>query len=421
VMVPCTVWLLRRKRSVAMVGGLSCLIGLCIVFGTVQWFNQQLYTVKEPLLQTVINKGIIYRLPGNILRPTLETALFLLPILLMFLPAIWRSRQRALAALGECAVLGLLALEMIRHHHAGSGLLAPFLLWHGNYVTTHGLGSLWPMHCHYPVVLHDPVRWLLTIATIVSLVGILNTIVFGDRTGDVDSSGNEVLSWGKVCLVLVPFTVAYAALLLPFGILGRTLGKYLVPLLPVLLILLLRLYQERMRRRLPWPALVLVLLMGAYTVAATHDLFATYRGALTAINEMRAAGVPRTQIDGGWEYNGWTELEHGGYMHMLGARLPGGARYTAGTTKNVCPIVYLYMTPVVVPQYGLSFNPNVCEGPAGFAPVTYRRWLSPHTITVYVVKNPVTTKIVDYGSAMNGGPLDLTCAWGCDATKPMPH
>jgi len=74
-MVPSTIWLLRRKRLVAVVGSLSCLAGVCIVFASPHWFSQQTYSVAEPLIRKQVYQKTV-SLPANLLRPTLETALF---------------------------------------------------------------------------------------------------------------------------------------------------------------------------------------------------------------------------------------------------------------------------------------------------------------------------------------------------------
>jgi hypothetical protein len=42
--------------------------------------------------------------------------------------------------------------------------------------------------------------------------------------------------------------------------------------------------------------------------------------------------------------------------------------------------------PDITAYYALSFEPDVCGGPAGFAPVFYRTWLGPHPTAIYVVK-----------------------------------
>jgi hypothetical protein len=38
----------------------------------------------------------------------------------------------------------------------------------------------------------------------------------------------------------------------------------------------------------------------------------------------------------------------------------------------------------MVPGYKLSFDPDACGGPSGFAPVTYRGWLGLYSSALYI-------------------------------------
>ncbi len=108
--------------------------------------------------------------------------------------------------------------------------------------------------------------------------------------------------------------LAYFALLLPRGLRWVLLDRYLLLLLPIGLILLLRLYQDRVRQDLPLPSSALVLLFAIYTVAGTHDAFSRSRAEHAAIEELRSAGIPATSIDGGFEHNAMTQIETAGHI-----------------------------------------------------------------------------------------------------------
>jgi hypothetical protein len=41
--------------------------------------------------------------------------------------------------------------------------------------------------------------------------------------------------------------------------------------------------------------------------------------------------------------------------------------------------------PAINPRYALSFDPTACAGQSHFAPVTYREWLRPRSVTIYIV------------------------------------
>jgi hypothetical protein len=68
---------------------------------------------------------------------------------------------------------------------------------------------------------------------------------------------------------------------------------------------------------------------------------------------MQAAGVPRDKIDGGFEYNGWTQIIEGGFVHQEGIRVPPGVDGVGVLSDNVCPSLGSEEFPSVKPEYSL--------------------------------------------------------------------
>ncbi len=116
------------------------------------------------------------------------------------------------------------------------------------------------------------------------------------------------LSWRSLLIVLLPFLSAYLFLLMPRATSTGLYDRYLLPMVFVVLLLVVRYYQENVQPRLPFACLALVALAAAVSVAGTHDLFAMFRGTLAAAEEVHASGVPEGAIDAGWEYDGLTEI-----------------------------------------------------------------------------------------------------------------
>jgi hypothetical protein len=167
--------------------------------------------------------------------------------------------------------------------------------------------------------------------------------------------------------------------------------RYLLPLIFVFLVILLRVYEEKVGDRLPAISLFLVLLFGAFTVAGMHDLFAMGRARLTAADEILATGVVRTEIQGGFEYDAWTQLESAGYVNDYRLRIPVGAFHPKSLPANApvgCYFGFAEHTPAINPRYIFAFDPSSCYSPSQFAPVSYKAWLSPHTRTIYIQKVP---------------------------------
>jgi hypothetical protein len=106
--------------------------------------------------------------------------------------------------------------------------------------------------------------------------------------------------------------------------------------------------------------------LGAYVILSTQDLWSLASARVVAVRKLEAAGVPRTAINVGFEYNAWTELSISGHLknHRVlnppGAHLPG-----------------LSQTPSVVPMYGLEYAPAPETAPSEFGSVPYFSLLPP--------------------------------------------
>jgi hypothetical protein len=115
-------------------------------------------------------------------------------------------------------------------------------------------------------------------------------------------------------------------------------------------------------------------------------MFAMYRARLAAINELRAAGIPDSSIDGGWEQRAMTQIDRCGFInyspiHMYAKAPPAPPSPPSGS----CKVPKDYLTPIVVPQYTVSFDPAAEGGPSRFPSITYRDWLWPRIVTFYIV------------------------------------
>jgi hypothetical protein len=184
---------------------------------------------------------------------------------------------------------------------------------------------------------------------------------------------------------------AYFALLIPRSS-NRLYDRYLLPLMFLAGIGLIRAFQNFIAPRLPAVTKVLVGLVAIYSIGATHDMFAFYRARVTIANEVAAAGVQPSTFDGGFEYNGWIEVQQGGHLNdekivnppnsfipldpYRGLNCDGKARKIDEQNNEL---------PHYSPRYGLSFYPDACAGQTPFPPVNYFRWLGLRSASLYVV------------------------------------
>ena len=179
------------------------------------------------------------------------------------------------------------------------------------------------------------------------------------------------------------------------GLMGAVWDEYLLPWLPLFLILLCRtLFRPGMEPLWKFGCIALFV-FAAYGIAATHDTYAALRARVQATDKLEAAGVPRRQIDGGLEYDTWTQLMATGYLCDSDALPPSGGSDCPHPPESTIPGQYLrVLTPVVDPRYFLSFSePQYFRAfPAvppfirsGFAPVSFRVWLPPFRRQVLIL------------------------------------
>jgi hypothetical protein len=187
--------------------------------------------------------------------------------------------------------------------------------------------------------------------------------------------------------LLAPFTLGYLALLLPRALYVVVFDRYLLALIMVAMLVLLRFYQDRVQPRLPWASLLLLAIFAAYAISATHDTFSMFRARLAAIEELRAAAVPDTAIDAGFDTNILTQIDQTGFENDSRIVIPAGAYVPMPPSSplDVCRPHLAELLPSIHPRYALSFDPTTCAGQSRFAPVTYHEWLKPHAVTIYIV------------------------------------
>jgi len=380
VIVPSACWLMRRRRGAVLTGSLLWLFNLIVVFGCMHWFKLQPYASVVELRKPEFHWWMIHSLRHIVVINLLEIAWLVLPVLL----AVWakypfRDRKaRMRAMLGMSALL--IPVLSVWARHKGSDYLAPFT---PNIVTfalnSSAIGS---------VVLIKRVRQCLTLLTFVALLGFALYLWNAPRARSRKPSNETGLSSKSVWILLGPFGVAYSATLLNMS---NLVDRYLVPLIFIALVALLRIYQNRTGGRLPWITLFLMLAVGAYSTAATHDAYAVARAKLAAANEIRAAGIPRTEIQAGFEYDGWTQIEAAGYINYELLSKPGEYHPMPPLDPNDrCAYWFRNHAPAVHGHYILSYFPQDCYPASRFDPVSYRIWLPPYRSVIYIQENPFT-------------------------------
>jgi len=381
VMVPSTLWLLRSRRHVLIAGSVATLAGAFLIFASLQWLKHQPYVIPVPLL--VSNFSLVQALSQFGLL-FLDSPFLILPIIVLFLPEVRKSRPRIIAIL-SLPLLGFLFLAAYPSHLRGyfSPLLEP-TAGLGSWITVHGVLKVFLLPGTAPIVLSPSIQVVLTFASIGGLIGLLLSLA---RTvPPVPSSAST--SWRQLALLVVPFSAAYCLLLLSAaGTTHYLYDRYALGLLIVALPCLVRFYQERIHPQLPLVSIVVIAIMAAYGVALTHNTFALSRARVALADELNANGVPDTSLDGGWESNLDVELRYADHINDPRIKLPAnGYTPVAPPPDGPCKMFWYDKTPHIHPLYSLSFDPNACYGPAPFAPVHYSLWPFRTPGTLYIVR-----------------------------------
>jgi Dolichyl-phosphate-mannose-protein mannosyltransferase len=385
VMVPSTLWLLRSQRRVLFGGAAAVLAGGLFIFACLTWLSHQPYSIPEHLLPKPFRP---LRIILELTHAFLDIPFLLLPIVALFLPQLRKSRPRVIAAISSL-LLGYLLLAIYAHFSYPLFVLTPTL---PDWVGVHGIFETMSLRGTPPIFLPRSVQVLLTIASIGGLLCLIASLFRSHGTLSAAATTSSRISWEQLSVLLAPFASAYALLLVPQAITDGVFDRYLLGLLLVGLLCLVRYYQDRIHPRLPLASVLLVGIMAVYAIAVTHNLFALYRARIALAAEIRSAGTPDASVDNGWEYDSWFELQHTDHINNPKIIFPAHAYVKIPRPPAPDGACQVWWYPHIQPLYGISFDPNACNGPAPFAPVHYSRWPYRTPGTLYVVNYIAPTK-----------------------------
>ena len=385
VMLPCALWLLRRRRRVLIPGSIATLAGALFIFACMHWFSLQPYAQPEHLLVNRFPAGHVF---WELVHSLLDVPFLLLPLIALFLPSVRRSRPRVVATV-VVTTLAYLFVALYPSHLRGNFPLEPAL---NDWINVHGTFEFVFMKGVPPLFLPKALQILLLLVALGGSFGFL-IVLFSPRAASEPGDAPTGVSWHQLLVLTAPFVVANMLLLLPRAATTGITERYLLEPIVVALPCLIRCYQDRVNVRLPAVSFVLIACMAFFGIVLTHDLFSFYRARVALVEELSAAGVPATAVDNGWEYNTSVELQHAAYINNYRMVLPPHAYTpTPPPPPGNCPMSDFDEFPHIQPVYGVSFSPDACYGLASFAPVHYSRWPYRTPGTLYVVRYVPTSK-----------------------------
>ncbi len=385
ILVPSTLWLLRANRRTLIIGTIANLAGILFMIACLLWLKRQPYVVPVPLL---VRNFPVAEAVKQLALFLLEIPFLLLPITVSFVPAVRKASPRLAVAI-IALLLSYCFLSTYPSHLRGAFrvFLEPTSL---DWVTVSGIYSGGMMHGSPLIFLAFWARLIFTFLTFGGLVGF--AIVSLRSRGALSAHCTcGRLTWHQLRILLGPFTLVYLMLIVAaVGTTHHLFDRYSLGLLIVLLLYMVRLYQERVQQSFSILTILLVVSTTIYGIAATHNNYSYYRARVALSNELANAGIPPTSVDNGWEYNIDVELQHAKYINDPRILVPANAYVpVAPPFTGVCSMYWYDRTPHIHPLYAVSFDPHACYGPAPFAPIHYSRWLASGPGTLYAVRyNP---------------------------------
>jgi hypothetical protein len=195
--------------------------------------------------------------------------------------------------------------------------------------------------------------------------------------------------------MLGPFAISYVVFLLPRALYSFVYDRYLLGLMPLAIIILLLLHQRWVAERLPAITIAALSLFALYAIAGTHDWFALNRARVAAVARIHALGVPTTSIQGGFDYDGWTQIEAAGYINDPRIRNPPNAyqpNLEPLRLQSRCRLNFAPYTPAIQPRYFVVFSVMPCLQTSGYQSVMYGTWLPPFHRTIFIQGEPLNRK-----------------------------
>jgi hypothetical protein len=363
--LPYAAW--KRRGDLAVVAAAigSWAVTVAGAVWTLRWFARQPYAIPEPSVARDVLNGL--RHPAHLAMSVIALVLTLVLVILPGTLGLVRPRRsnRMRWAIAGVVFLGSLIVLLLRRRYA-------MMPWMDNTLEPAGVMGGSQLSGTRPVALPVPVRLVLSILVFAATSLLVATTFLRLR--------EKIAGWRKgpgpatpvppTIVLMSLFAVVYTAFLIPRAARGMAFDRYVLELMPCLLIPLLRACPPG-----PWIGRIqwaMLAVWAAYGIAATQDVTALARARQAAADEVIAAGYQRTDVDAGFEYDYLTELMTRGYLPDHRIQNP--------------PIAYtgLDPTPSMQPLFRVEFNRVIETKPSRFPPVDYFSMLPPFHRRIYV-------------------------------------
>ncbi len=389
VMVPSTAWLLRKRAGVKRMAFLLWIASVVSVLTCMHWFERQPYALPEKIIQGPVTGAMLGHMLAELLKVLLCLALITFPILAAWIP-IQRCLSRSAVTRIACVLIAM-AVASILLGNRGS-LDHRVMPWLGHVIGTLSIfSSTGEMLGSRPVTLTLPMRVGLSLLVIAALLTLGEQML----TKPWRRKSPGAVSLHEALWVLVPFSISYVVFLLPRALYSFIYDRYLLGLMPLAIIILLLLYQQWVAERLPGITIAALSLFGLYAIAGMHDWFALNRARVAAVAQIHALGVPITSVQGGFDYDGWTQIEAAGYINDPRILNPPDAyqpNLEQLRLQSRCRLDFAPYTPAIQPKYFIVFSLMPCLQTSRYQSVVYSTWLPPFRRTIFIQEAPLNRK-----------------------------
>ncbi|WP_226573768.1 ArnT family glycosyltransferase [Microseira wollei] len=291
------------------------LVGIAIQVGYQKWLQ---LTMRSPQsygdqINTLVKEvslglsNVFFNYSQITLFSLIYLGLFILPLLILSACQNFKTysnRQKTLLLIATSFFFVVALNRLISRN-----LIMPFV---GNILVDFGLGPVGLINSYLP---QAPRIWIA--ATAIGLVGaalLLQYLFLAIGQILARNSSPETLEkkWGTT--LILSFVVIY---FFPLGLLGLTwqgfYDRYLIALLPFLMMMALlcrpnngKNLKNLINSKLMPLILIMLLIGGGFTIAATHDYLSSNRVLWQALNNlMQTSQIAPERINGGFEFRGW--------------------------------------------------------------------------------------------------------------------
>lgn len=384
VVVPCTAWLIRRRRGAIATGLLCWCLSVVAIGACLLWWSHQPYSVPDAVS---LKPGPLLEVGRYLFCMIFCFAFLLFPLLAAWLMRLhafaWREHKVAIVLCVLVVAYGVRQCLRGNIDHAavpwgiGDMLAALGFLPRGNWLML-GIG---------PASIGPWTRLVLSLSVMISIILFIDDLVRAKKVAAPAAEAQETTSWNTLFILFGPYCLAYCTLLLPRTFLQLVFDRYFLGLMPVAIVFLLKLYKERIADKLPVLSYAVLAGLALFSIAGTHDWFAVNRARVRAVQMVTATGVPVTSIEGGMEQDGWTQIVQVGYLNDQRIRVPANVYRNVSkgnTLPERCTLWFDDEASAIHPEYFVVLSKLSCFTDSQFGEVGYSAWMPPFHRSIYI-------------------------------------